>query len=411
MRQVLWSATLRRNVSIKERIDVAAGAGFAAVSLFHDDFLELGSDPRKAQEIVAYATDSGVALSVMDGSSVWYPIDESRPLRSAPVGFEVALAAAEAFGCTMVSAVPGFATQLDVAGLAEHFAIACDAARDRGLRVQLEFGPVPPVKGLAAGWGIVQLADRPNGSLVFDTWHFFRGGPDFDLLEAIQVFLGSIDCVFIVAADQELIGQGLKARFKDLVESAQLERDQEFYARKGREYFEKIIQFGIPVPEAGPNEGYRFIGAHFPQWAASADLIIAAIAANPRRLKQYVGLLEYRYGVATSTPDGVVGPEGGTPTADLRRRLTAIRWRDPKCAEQLRTLMESNGFTTLSLRHMNPAGAWGYRFKQANKTNYSKTFSPAKLKLVNSVIPLLSLLDHVPGLKGLSLIGAFRRAP
>jgi len=165
-----------------------------------------------------------------------------------------------------------------------------------------------------------------------------------DLLEAIQVFLGSIDCVFIVAADQELIGQGLKARFKDLVESAQLERDQEFYARKGREYFEKIIQFGIPVPEAGPNEGYRFIGAHFPQWAASADLIIAAIAANPRRLKQYVGLLEYRYGVATSTPDGVVGPEGGTPTADLRRRLTAIRWRDPKCAEQLRTLMESNGF-------------------------------------------------------------------
>jgi len=185
MRQVLWSATLRRNVSIKERIDVAAGAGFAAVSLFHDDFLELGSDPRKAQEIVAYATDSGVALSVMDGSSVWYPIDESRPLRSAPVGFEVALAAAEAFGCTMVSAVPGFATQLDVAGLAEHFAIACDAARDRGLRVQLEFGPVPPVKGLAAGWGIVQLADRPNGSLVFDTWHFFRGGPDFDLLEAI----------------------------------------------------------------------------------------------------------------------------------------------------------------------------------------------------------------------------------
>jgi SAM-dependent methyltransferase len=74
----------------------------------------------------------------------------------------------------------------------------------------------------------------------------------------------------------------------------------------------------------------------------------------------------------------------------------------------LRALMEAQGFTTLSLRHMNPAGAWGYRFKKQKQTNYSRTFSPGKLRAVNSVIPLLALLDHVPGLKGLSLVGVFR---
>jgi SAM-dependent methyltransferase len=74
----------------------------------------------------------------------------------------------------------------------------------------------------------------------------------------------------------------------------------------------------------------------------------------------------------------------------------------------LRALMGSHGFRTISLRHMNPAGAWGYRFKKQKRTNFSRTFSPGKLRAVNSVIPLLAMLDHVPGLKGLSLVGVFQ---
>ncbi|MBL8860082.1 MAG: class I SAM-dependent methyltransferase [Planctomycetes bacterium] len=74
----------------------------------------------------------------------------------------------------------------------------------------------------------------------------------------------------------------------------------------------------------------------------------------------------------------------------------------------LRALMESHGLRTLALRHMNPAGAWGYRFKKEQKTNFSKTFSPGKLKAVNTLIPMIALLDHVPFLKGLSLVGVFQ---
>ena len=75
--------------------------------------------------------------------------------------------------------------------------------------------------------------------------------------------------------------------------------------------------------------------------------------------------------------------------------------------EPLARLMQAHGFRTLSLRHMNPAGAWGYRFKKEKKTNFSKTFSPGKLRAVNALIPALALLDRVPGLKGLSLVGVF----
>lgn len=73
----------------------------------------------------------------------------------------------------------------------------------------------------------------------------------------------------------------------------------------------------------------------------------------------------------------------------------------------LAALMESAGFRTIALRHMNPVGAWGYRFKKGSRSSYSQTFSPGRLKLVNALIPALALLDGVPGLKGLSLIGVF----
>jgi SAM-dependent methyltransferase len=75
----------------------------------------------------------------------------------------------------------------------------------------------------------------------------------------------------------------------------------------------------------------------------------------------------------------------------------------------LRALFEREGFRTLLVRPMNPAGAWGYRRKRGQRTNYSKSISPGKLKVINALMPALALLDHVPGLKGLSLVGVFER--
>ena len=124
-----------------------------------------------------------------------------------------------------------------------------------------------------------------------------------DLLDAIQAFLGEADCVFIVAADRELVGQGLKIRFKELVQATKSQSEAEFYTRKGDEYIEKIIQFGVPVPQPTPGEAHRFIAARFPAWVACSDLINAALEGNPRRMQQYATLLEYRHAVAGMLPN------------------------------------------------------------------------------------------------------------
>jgi len=124
-----------------------------------------------------------------------------------------------------------------------------------------------------------------------------------DLLEALKIFLGETRCIFIVAADEQLIGEGLRLRYKELLEIAPVEESARLFARRGKEYFEKIIQLGIRVPDHSPNEVHKFISAQFPQWHAATDLIQAAIGTNPRRLKQYCTWLTYKSMVARETEE------------------------------------------------------------------------------------------------------------
>jgi len=75
---------------------------------------------------------------------------------------------------------------------------------------------------------------------------------------------------------------------------------------------------------------------------------------------------------------------------------------------KLRKLFEANGFSPVKLIYMNPVGSFVYRMKNSRRTTFSKTFSRNQLRMINLIMMFLPVLDRVPGLKGLSLIGIFR---
>ena len=62
--------------------------------------------------------------------------------------------------------------------VANHFAALCDRAARHGLLVAFEFLPWSDVPDVAAAWRLIRLADRKNGGLLIDTWHYFRGAAD-----------------------------------------------------------------------------------------------------------------------------------------------------------------------------------------------------------------------------------------
>jgi len=142
-------------------------------------------------DLRAMAADRGVRVAVLDPYARWLPRWAPPPgLRAEHVELVATeeaelFAMAEALGVASVSVVEPFGAEYEIGELVESFAAFCDRAAEHGLRVQLEFVPFTGVRDLDAAWDVVRLADRPNGGLLLDVWHYFRSGSDGSLLARI----------------------------------------------------------------------------------------------------------------------------------------------------------------------------------------------------------------------------------
>jgi sugar phosphate isomerase/epimerase len=176
---VLWSGTVGLEVPLPERIDAASAAGATHVSWTpHDLPADLPAHSRR--DIAQRAADKGVALSVVDPIMRWLP-DDASGAALVPMLDDV-LAVADEVGLRSINVIHLRPTELGVDDMAEHFAAVCDRAADHGVRVHVEFAPRTALPDLATAWSVVDAADRPNGGLLIDNWHFFRGDPDFHVL-------------------------------------------------------------------------------------------------------------------------------------------------------------------------------------------------------------------------------------
>lgn len=117
-----------------------------------------------------------------------------------------------------------------------------------------------------------------------------------ELLEAIKILLPeAVPCIFIVAADEEQIGKGLRlrSRWLDANSGPDSRRVDDRDDRSGQEYLEKIIQLGVRVPPQSRGVTHSFLAAQFPAWVGASDIFRLALGSNPRRLKQHGNRISY----------------------------------------------------------------------------------------------------------------------
>jgi sugar phosphate isomerase/epimerase len=191
----LWAGTVGFTSPLAERFAAAAATGCREVTLSPPDVLRAAGDGTAAAEIGRQARDLGLDL-VVDPVMNWYPDREPSPSRFAGVSTDDALRMCEALGATSLSAIATASSDVPVPDLAGYFGRLCDRAAGFGARVHLEFIPFTIVRTLRIAWDLVRAADRPNGGLVFDTWHFFRGEPEFEVLAGIpgdRIFCVQLD--------------------------------------------------------------------------------------------------------------------------------------------------------------------------------------------------------------------------
>ncbi len=186
-----------RQAPLPRKLQVAQAAGYDGVGLWVNELDAHVAAGGTLNEVARMLGEHQLAAAELCFVGGWmYPEGglRARAREAARHAFEIA----QALKCECVVACASGGSG-DLADAASEFAELCAPARDFGLRVALEFlGGAEQVKDVRSAWEIVDAAGAPNGGLLIDTFHFYKGGSqltDLEPLPAEQVFLVHInDC-------------------------------------------------------------------------------------------------------------------------------------------------------------------------------------------------------------------------
>ncbi len=189
---ILSSQTLRGS-SLPVRAAAAAEAGFTSIGAHHED-LARGSI-NGVRDVVEAA---GVNVSEVGFLHRWAESEHAaREERQAL--FDMA----GSLGAARVNA--GLFAGPDQARIVDCFRILCKTAAAVGLRISLEFFPFGAIADALAAWEVIEGAGQRNADVLFDAWHWHRGGADIAMLSAVRPgairFLQLSDAATLVSTD------------------------------------------------------------------------------------------------------------------------------------------------------------------------------------------------------------------
>ena len=186
---VLCSGTLGERTSWLDKVDAAGRAGFGGVSIYVHEYVAALDAGISGSHLRRAVDERDLRVGEVDGPIRWLPEHaRDRPDRRPLVGIDLFLTIAETLGARSLTVLePWFvpiATHTEVERAAEAFAALCDRAAEVGVVAHLEAYPWSGVPDSRTAYEIVRRADRPNGGIVIDTWHLWRG-PDHGVLADI----------------------------------------------------------------------------------------------------------------------------------------------------------------------------------------------------------------------------------
>lgn len=188
----------------EERVAAAAAAGWAGIGLRYDDYDAARRQGLSVTDLRSILKRYDQLVPEVEFISGWSSHDAAVRERSHQAE-ERLYQAADAFGARHVNvgcseALGGLAPIDEVAG---RFAALCRRAAAHGLLVAIEFMPWTGIPDVKTAWEIAGRAGEPNGGILLDTWHYFRGNPDEAALRSVPA-----ERIFVIQfndADAEVV--------------------------------------------------------------------------------------------------------------------------------------------------------------------------------------------------------------
>ncbi len=150
---LMLSAGTIPDATFLERVSAAKQAGFSAISLFPEHYLNARKKEKLSlenmREILA---DNSIVVDEVDPLLDWFTLRHEDASRSEDLLYEMA----DNLGATTMNVAPGLAPAISQQQVTEHFARVCQRASCHGLTVTLEFLPWTLVPNLNTALQIVQ---------------------------------------------------------------------------------------------------------------------------------------------------------------------------------------------------------------------------------------------------------------
>ena len=179
---MLCAGTLAQ-ASFDERVAAATAGGYRGVSFFPSDIRRARAEGQDDATLRAKLADAGLEVAELDPLMTWLP-----GVEAVPGPFETTedecYEIAESIGGRSINCVVFAPAPIEQEVIVESFGALCDRAAERGLLVHLEFMPWTQIATALDALEIVDGAGRPNGGIMLDTWHHFRGPVSDDELIA-----------------------------------------------------------------------------------------------------------------------------------------------------------------------------------------------------------------------------------
>jgi sugar phosphate isomerase/epimerase len=191
LRYCLNMSTIREHkLSLVEKIDVAAKAGYDAIEPWTGDLQQYADGGGSLDDLKKRIADHGMTVESAIGFARWIVDDEAERAK----GLEAAkrdMNLVRRIGGSRIAAPPSGATgepRLELLAAAERYRALLEAGREIGVIPQLEVWGFSKNLSRLGETALVAIESRhPDACILPDVYHLYKGGSDFEGLSLISV--------------------------------------------------------------------------------------------------------------------------------------------------------------------------------------------------------------------------------
>jgi len=193
----LHSVTIQQCEELEDKFRVASEAGYSGIDLMYTDLEKFVGKGHEVGDVVSLTKKYKLTISHLGFLADWQfengiPLvckldrDEDDAEAKSMEQTRKFFKDCSAIGCRCAFAIPAINKVGSIDEAIKNYGKLCDIGAQEGINVAFEFvGFACQMKDLKIAWKIVKESNRPNGGILLDTFHFYRGASRMEDLKNI----------------------------------------------------------------------------------------------------------------------------------------------------------------------------------------------------------------------------------